>query len=309
MKWRNILFIQLVIGLAAFTIDAPGARADEEILSNRAIFLRDFDAAAASLRARANAGDQDAQYRLAGLYRRGLGVPKDPLKAAELYQSLAAAGHPASMALLDEAPAERWPTLLAADDQVAALHWCAQSGNLDAARQILDTGADPDGRRTHGRTALIEAAEAGETAMIRLLLDHGADPDLVDDSNDSALLLAVRRANETAAAALIAAGANVGLADAHGNTALIIATRKGDARISSLLIRAGAPVNATNQLGQNALGIANVRGHLSLAATLRKKRRRRSRFSNGATANRKRPATRGQPGRWPTGLVYRGRSG
>jgi len=47
------------------------------------------------------AGDSDAQYHLAYLYENGLGVPKDEVKALELYQQAANQGHPTAQNNLD----------------------------------------------------------------------------------------------------------------------------------------------------------------------------------------------------------------
>ena len=55
----------------------------------------------AKLQRAALAGDSDAQYHLAYLYENGLGVPKDEVKALELYQQAANQGHPTAQNNLD----------------------------------------------------------------------------------------------------------------------------------------------------------------------------------------------------------------
>ena len=74
-----------------------------------------------------------------------------------------------------------WPVLM------HAIH----RNQLAAARALLDDGANPDGRASHGDTALIMAAGYGNTAAVRLLLDRGADPRIENDRGDSALTMAV----------------------------------------------------------------------------------------------------------------------
>ena len=49
------------------------------------------------------------------------------------------------------------------------------------ARVLLDAGADPNGTGEAGGTALHTAAQYGDVEMARLLLDHGADPDARTD--------------------------------------------------------------------------------------------------------------------------------
>jgi TPR repeat protein len=55
----------------------------------------------AQLQREAQEGDSDAQYELAYLYENGLGVPKDEIRALDLYRQAADQGHPAAQANLD----------------------------------------------------------------------------------------------------------------------------------------------------------------------------------------------------------------
>jgi ankyrin repeat protein len=48
-------------------------------------------------------------------------------------------------------------------------------------RVLLDSGADPNGRGEGGFTALHAAAQNGDEELARLLLEHGADPGLTAD--------------------------------------------------------------------------------------------------------------------------------
>ena len=73
-----------------------------------------------------------------------------------------------------------------------ALSFAAYNGQGEAARFLLDRGADPDlltpgflwpGDR--GATALHKAVAAGHVDMVRLLLEAGADRSIKDRNNDS----------------------------------------------------------------------------------------------------------------------------
>jgi len=56
-----------------------------------------------------------------------------------------------------------------------ALHWAARSGDLEAARLLLDAGIEVNQPGDLGRTPLHEACSAGSKDMVLLLIEHGAD--------------------------------------------------------------------------------------------------------------------------------------
>lgn len=75
-----------------------------------------------------------------------------------------------------------------------ALHYAASNGNLEAAKTLLDKGANVNAKDDLDETALILAvtSETGsELEMAQLLLDYGADPSLEDSDGWTALDYAV----------------------------------------------------------------------------------------------------------------------
>ena len=68
----------IVLQLAA-PVDANNSKA--VIQFNRLVLKRNYEKSAAVLNVAARAGDAEAQYRLANLYRVGLGVPRDDSRA------------------------------------------------------------------------------------------------------------------------------------------------------------------------------------------------------------------------------------
>jgi ankyrin repeat protein len=63
----------------------------------------------------------------------------------------------------------------------------AFGGQLEVARILLEHGADPNGRGGEGgSTPLHNAAQSGNPELVRLLLDHGADPTLANDEGKTA---------------------------------------------------------------------------------------------------------------------------
>jgi ankyrin repeat protein len=53
--------------------------------------------------------------------------------------------------------------------------------SVPLARLLIDSGADPNGRGEGGFTALHTAAQNGDERLVRLLLERGADPSLAAD--------------------------------------------------------------------------------------------------------------------------------
>lgn len=60
--------------------------------------------------------------------------------------------------------------------QVQPLAWATMHGNSDAARLLLDAGADANGRNGDGSTAVHGAVFTGQPEILKLLLERGADP-------------------------------------------------------------------------------------------------------------------------------------
>lgn len=138
-------------------------------------------------------------------------------------------------ALLDDDPS--LATAFSADG-FTALHFPAFFGGADAARLLLERGADVD---AHGRswmtgTALNSAAAGGHTDVARLLLDAGADPNA---------------------------------RQASGWTPLHSAAHNDDLELVELLISLGADPAATNDDGTSVLSMAEQGGGAEVVARIR----------------------------------------
>lgn len=88
------------------------------------------------------------------------------------------------------------------------LHDAADKSQLEAARYLLDRGADVNASTTDGRTALHMAAQRGDLPMITLLMSHGAAIDRRDAKGWTPLDRAIKWGREDAAAMLRSHGAN-----------------------------------------------------------------------------------------------------
>jgi ankyrin repeat protein len=184
------------------------------------------------------------------------------------------------------------------DDNCTPLHIALLHGNLDAARALLDHGANP-GSRCEGSPALHVAISAGAhparaafaAAAVRLLVSKGVVPLERDDNGRTALHWAAALGLRAAAEALLLEGAAfaerqraqlaaVGTGDAdgdippihefldkHGNSALHLAARYQRPELVEVLLNAsgGEPVAqrvmAKNKSGMNALHMAALGGN------------------------------------------------
>jgi cytohesin len=78
-------------------------------------------------------------------------------------------------------------------------------GSGEAARVLLDAGADPACAAADGRTPLHFSAQLGDVELIRMLLARGADPERRDHYGETPLK-AAERDGATEAARVLAAG-------------------------------------------------------------------------------------------------------
>ena len=91
--------------------------------------------------------------------------------------------------------------------QVPPLGTAAFARQLDAARALLDAGADPNARGAGGFAPLHTAAQNGDVPLVELLLERGADPELRADDGLSAADRA-RAAGHVDVLALLGPGSN-----------------------------------------------------------------------------------------------------
>jgi ankyrin repeat protein len=86
--------------------------------------------------------------------------------------------------------------------RVAPLHSAVAGGNVEVVRELLARGADVHARQDGGYTALHGAAVEGSEEMVRLLLAHGADAAARTNAGQTPADLARERGREKAAALL-----------------------------------------------------------------------------------------------------------
>jgi uncharacterized protein len=85
------------------------------------------------------------------------------------------------------------------------LNSAAAGGHTDVARVLLASGADPNARQASGWTPLHSAAHNGDLELVELLLARGADPAATNDDGATVLSMAEEAGNADVAARVHAA--------------------------------------------------------------------------------------------------------
>ena len=144
-------------------------------------------------------------------------------------------------------------------ESMRPLHMACQTGELEHARLLIDSGADvnppvdPWGARPSA--PLVYAAAGGHLAIVRLLLDRGAQVDSSNRFGETALHHASRNGHEAIARVLLDRGARVDIQTDDLPTPLAYACRWGHAAVARLLLDRSGPHAQVD-------GFHSVHGHL-----------------------------------------------
>lgn len=130
------------------------------------------------------------------------------------------------------------PTRVALRPLGAAVH----GGHADAARLLIDAGADLNGDAGDG-PPILHAARRGHAKVVQLLVDRGADLNVRDALGDTPLCKIADTRHANMVDILLRAGADPNERDGGGYPPLVGAAGHGDARIVRALLAAGADVN------------------------------------------------------------------
>lgn len=149
------------------------------------------------------------------------------------------------------------------------------TGDLEAAKTLLDNGANPNGsEHAPNRRPLLLAAHAGLAKMVDLLLDYGAALEILDHVGLSALHSASMENHLETARLLLSRGAEVDRFGSDEKSALHLAVISNQLPMTELLLENGADVNMPEGTsGQTPLILAAKSSFVEIAHLL---------LSNGA---------------------------
>jgi len=138
----------------------------------------------------------------------------------------------------------------AQSDGMTALHWAVLKSDAEMAKMLLYAGANVKAAtRLGGYTPLLMASRNGDVAMIETLLGGGADPNSATTNGTTALMLAAASGNADAVKVLLDHKADINAREsARGETALVFAAANGRADVIRVLTARGADVKGTTKV-------------------------------------------------------------
>ncbi|XHG09575.1 hypothetical protein AWENTII_012623 [Aspergillus wentii] len=141
------------------------------------------------------------------------------------------------------------------EDGLTALIQSIAAADQETARELINAGADVDGRDANGATPLMTASHVGNLDMVQLLLQNGATVNAQDRGGLNPLIFSTVQNNVAIARVLLENGARVNLGTL-GTTPLISAAAENHVEMVKLLLSHGADVNAQTRDGCTALMLA-----------------------------------------------------
>lgn len=141
----------------------------------------------------------------------------------------------------------------AAVDPAAQLRDAAAQGETARVRELLAQGVPLEGRDVQGNTALLRATQANQVDAARALIEAGADVNAQNRMQDSAYLLAGAEGYREILDLALRHGADLKSTNRYGGTALIPACERGHVEVVKTLLQAGVDPDHVNRLGWTGL--------------------------------------------------------
>jgi serine/threonine-protein phosphatase 6 regulatory ankyrin repeat subunit B len=254
---------------------------------DKLIRLRDYQQAVIRLETLADAGDPEAQYRLASLYRAGKGVSKDLDMATELHRKSALAGYADAQYSLGQLTEKADNSAESLNEAIAWYRKAAAQGHELAAKKLklleeyialteqgvsradifraiqrndsvlidswIKSGVDLDVSDYLGNSTVMAALLAGWPRLAHTLLEQTTHPEQINSLGFRPMHVAAIRGYSSMVDALLEKEVNVDQTDARGNTALMLAAKDKQTDMLRLLLDRGANYGITNRKNQSAI--------------------------------------------------------
>ncbi len=164
---------------------------------------------------------------------------------------------------MTEARSRAVKTVARAKARIAMSSMTAQSAeNKQVQQEFIELTkelmADPQVERLEASKQLLDVAAKGNMEAVKEALSNGANPNYKNESGFTPLLYAILKPHPELVPVLIQAKADVNLGGILGMTPLMMASALGDEASVKLLLDQGAKPAATNEKGQTALMIAKA---------------------------------------------------
>ncbi len=154
--------------------------------------------------------------------------------------------------------------------QQRLLHKMVIARREEAARLLIENGANINAEDGYDMTPLHYAAAQGHRGLTELLIDKKADINACNDFNITPLHYAVMGGHNEVAELLIVAGAKVNAKDKYRATPLHYAAWLGQTESAQLLVERGVDPGLLDKGGATALERASQRGHTAVVKLLQK---------------------------------------
>ena len=148
------------------------------------------------------------------------------------------------------------------------LSQAAFANRMEAVKEHLGNGIDPDEDDDSGCTALHEAAKQGYWDIVRLLLEKGASVAKIDGNSMTPLHYAAKNGHISVAALLLECNAPINATNRTGNHPLDLAVIRGDLYMTQLLLQNEANASLKGAWGRIPLHKAAIDGNLELCEML-----------------------------------------